>query len=301
MGQMVSHGHLIYGYRYVKKTPTSPPALAINEEEAAVVRSMFELYGSGNYRLAAIARSLEERGILTRLGKQLWDKNHIKKMLQNTTYAGVRYFNTVKREQDVDAHGRRERVRKIVRDRPEWIAISVPPIVSQELFDKVQELLQKTGRRYRRPETHYLLQSLVHCGVCGSPFSSYRHYVKVPRANGQTAVYERAAYQCNSKVKARMHHENQVKHCHNSTVGTHILEGKVFDIIRQIILNPHKLTERVGDRAKMDDRRTKRLAQLAQELDAIEDERLAIAREFAANRVMGHPAWRRRWLPFVRR
>jgi hypothetical protein len=42
-GERCSHrncknGQLVYGYGYVKKTPTSPPALAINESEAAVVR-----------------------------------------------------------------------------------------------------------------------------------------------------------------------------------------------------------------------------------------------------------------------
>jgi hypothetical protein len=84
-----------------------------------------------------------------------------------------------------------------------------------------------------------------------------------------------------------MHHEEHVERCNNSTVATHILEGKVFDIIRETILNPLKLTQRVGDRAMVDDRRTKRLAELAQELETIEDERLVVARDFSANRLLG--------------
>src|SRR3989454_820674 len=31
----------------------------------------------------------------------------------------------------------------VYRDRSEWIAVKVPPIVPQELFDRVQELLQR--------------------------------------------------------------------------------------------------------------------------------------------------------------
>jgi len=45
----------------------------------------------------------------------------------------------------------------VVRDRAEWIAIKVPAIVPQELFDKVQELLQRTEKRYRQPDTHHLI------------------------------------------------------------------------------------------------------------------------------------------------
>jgi hypothetical protein len=37
---MSSNGHPIYGYDYVRKTPTSPAALVINEEQAAVVLNL---------------------------------------------------------------------------------------------------------------------------------------------------------------------------------------------------------------------------------------------------------------------
>jgi hypothetical protein len=33
--------------------------------------------------------------------------------------------------------------RPIFRDRPDWIAVNVPAIVSRELFDKVQEKLRE--------------------------------------------------------------------------------------------------------------------------------------------------------------
>ena len=41
MGEMSSNGHRIFGYHYVKKTSAAPATLAINEEQAAVVRSIF--------------------------------------------------------------------------------------------------------------------------------------------------------------------------------------------------------------------------------------------------------------------
>jgi hypothetical protein len=51
----------MFGYHYVKKTSTAPATLAINEEQAAVVRSIFEMFASGNYGLVTISRHLEER------------------------------------------------------------------------------------------------------------------------------------------------------------------------------------------------------------------------------------------------
>jgi site-specific DNA recombinase len=93
MGEMSSNGHRIFGYHYVKKTSTAPATLAINEEQAAVVRSIFEMFASGNYGLVTISRHLEERRILTSKGRQRWDNDRIKRMLKNETYAGIRHFN----------------------------------------------------------------------------------------------------------------------------------------------------------------------------------------------------------------
>jgi DNA invertase Pin-like site-specific DNA recombinase len=63
MGQLPSQGHVIYGYTYIKKTGTAPPALVVNEEQSAVVRSIFEMYANGEFSTAAISRVLEERGV----------------------------------------------------------------------------------------------------------------------------------------------------------------------------------------------------------------------------------------------
>ena len=95
MGEMSSNGHRIYGYHYVKKTPTAPAALVINEEQAAIVRSIFEMFASGDYGLVNISRFLEERRIPTRTGRPQWYRDQIKFMLKNETYTGTRYYNRI--------------------------------------------------------------------------------------------------------------------------------------------------------------------------------------------------------------
>jgi DNA invertase Pin-like site-specific DNA recombinase len=80
-GQITSQGHCIYGYEYVRKSPHSPPALVINEQEAVIVRSIFETYIEGTAGPDRIARALEEIGIPTRKGKKLWRASQIKSIL----------------------------------------------------------------------------------------------------------------------------------------------------------------------------------------------------------------------------
>jgi site-specific DNA recombinase len=136
MGQMSSSGHRIYGYDYVKKTPTAPATLVFNEEQAAIVRSIFEMFGSGHYVLVNISRFLEERRVPTRAGRLNWYRDQIKSMLKNETYTGTRYYNRITAATEANREGKQVINGKwVYRDRAEWIAINVPAIVSRELFD----------------------------------------------------------------------------------------------------------------------------------------------------------------------
>ena len=140
-----------------------------------MVRSIFEMFASGDFGLVTISRYLEERGVLTRTGRQRWDNDRIKSILKNETYTGTRYFNRITHATEANREGKKViRGKWIFRDRAEWIAVTVPAIVSRELFDRVQEKLRQHDARYCTPTTHHLLSSLVQCGVCGSRCSSSR-------------------------------------------------------------------------------------------------------------------------------
>jgi hypothetical protein len=142
----------------------------------------------------------------------------------------------------------------VYRDRAEWIAVQVPAIVSRELFDKVQERLALHDQRYCQPVTHYLLSGLVQCGVCGSGCSSFRHWRKVVYPSGKVSVYHQAAYRCNRRARENNHDRTQIERCTNSVISRHILEGKVFEMIRETVLDPAKLRGCVKSGAGLDDR-----------------------------------------------
>src|SRR6516225_3631523 len=259
MGEMSSNGHRIFGYHYVKKTSTAPATLAINEEQAAVVRSIFEMFASGTYGLVTISRHLEERRILTATGRQRWDNDRIKSILKNETYTGTRYFNRMTRVKKGDRQGKKLiRGQWVYRERSDWIAVKVPAIVSREIFNAVQQRLSQHDARYCQPVTHYLLSGLVQCGVCGSGCSSFRRWQKVVRPSGKVSVYHHAAYRCNRRARENNHDRTAIERCQNSEISTHILEGHAFEMIRATMLDPGKLRGCVESGAGPDDQSTAR-------------------------------------------
>jgi site-specific DNA recombinase len=289
MGELSSNGHRIYGYDYIRKTATAPAALVINQEQAPVVRSIFEMFASGRFGLVTISRSLEEGRVPTRLGRPQWHRDQIKAMLKNETYAGTRYFNRITRATEAYREGRQLiRGRWVYRDRTEWIPVKVPAIVSRELFDTVDERLRLHEERYCRPVTHYLLQGLVQCGVCGRRCCSSRRYQKVVRSSGRVCVYHRAMYRCNRRAQENMHDRTRIERCRNSEIGTHILESKVFELIREIMLDPAKLRGCIGTGGRLDDRGIAReLARVAGEIRALDEERRRIIGQYAAEQLAG--------------
>jgi site-specific DNA recombinase len=289
LGELSSNGHRIYGYDYVRKTTTAPAALVVNAEQGPVVRSIFEMFASGCFGLITISRSLEERRVPTRMGRPLWHRDQIKAMLKNETYAGTRYFNRLTAATAASRESKEViRGRWVYRDRAEWIPVSVPPIVPRELFDTVHEKLRRHEERYCRPVTHYLLQGLAQCGVCGSRCSSSRRYQKVVRPSGRLSVYHRAMYRCNRRAQENMHDRTRIERCRNAEIGTHILEGKVFEMIRDIMLDPTKLRGCIDTGGRLDDQSVAReLARIAGEIRALDEERRRLIERYAAEQIAG--------------
>jgi site-specific DNA recombinase len=210
-------------------------------------------------------------------------------MLKNETYTGTRYFNRITRATEAPSEGRQViRGRWVYRERSEWIPVKVPPIVSRELFETVHERLRLHEERYCRPVTHYLLQGLVQCGVCGSRCSSSRRYHKVVRPSGRLSVYHRAVYRCNRRARENMHDRTRLERCRNSEIGTHILEGKVFELIREIMLDPAKLRGCIETGGRLDDQSIAReLARIAGEIRALDEERRRLINRYAAEQMAG--------------
>lgn len=170
-------GGRAYGYRVIK--PIGPDGevirgrLAIDEEQAAIVRRIFDEVGAGMSAYAIVKR-LNAEGVPSPAGGK-WrvssingDRIRANGILRNNLYRGVMVYE---RTHKVYHHKTR---RRLVRPNPlsKWRSIDVPDlrIVSDEQWDKVQDRFAQfdgvIAAHQRRPKR--LLSGLGRCGVCGA-------------------------------------------------------------------------------------------------------------------------------------
>lgn len=163
-GRVPNH---VFGYRKIDTFH-----LEIVEEEAEVIREIYEMYGKNGWGARRIAGELNARGLRGRSGA-LWRPTTIRRMIENPIYSGILETN---RTETVDfLTGRRkwnpvgERFRL---PRPEL------RIVSMELWQRAQTLLKERAKLYggegEREKGGYsakhLFSSLIRCQVCGCSF-----------------------------------------------------------------------------------------------------------------------------------
>ena len=139
--------------------------LAIVEEEAALVRWMFDSYLSG-HGTAWIAEQLQAMNIPTSTGRGIWRPATVQKMLANEKYAGCTLC------QKTHTTNTFPFVRKTNKgDADQYYAEHThPAIISMETFEKVRTLLKKRAYRQDAEETFQPLAKKITCGLCGSTF-----------------------------------------------------------------------------------------------------------------------------------
>ncbi len=133
-----------FGYIVDKATGFLVP----NEEESPLVKKMFDFYAHSQKGARAIAGWLNERGYRTRTGRP-WGHMAVLTVLRNLAYLGQVSF------------------------RGEYHAAPHTPLVHEELFTKVQDLLVARGENHSKRaanSSEYLLAGLIVCSRCGKRF-----------------------------------------------------------------------------------------------------------------------------------
>ena len=193
-GQMdrgFSTGAMQYGYDKVAvfdpsgaKDPDGRPIvlgrrIQVNEEEAAVIRRIFEWAADG-VGVPSIVDRLNREGVPGTGGKR-WSNSPVDRILKNERYRGRQIYG----QQAVDREP--STGRRIMRNRPrsEWKVIERPElrIVSPELWTRTQatrkevrELVAsksslgrgKSGKHHSK----HLFSGFARCGVCGGAISA---------------------------------------------------------------------------------------------------------------------------------
>ena len=91
-GAIVS-GDVPFGYRKVPASDGLPPRLEIRQEQAAVVRQVFNWHANDGLSVRQIAIRLMEAGVPSPRGNRIWRTSSLDRLLHNEAYTGTMYFN----------------------------------------------------------------------------------------------------------------------------------------------------------------------------------------------------------------
>lgn len=166
-GQKISFENgVLYGNGNVLGYSRVGSELVINPEQAETVKMIFDLYLEG-YGCTKIARLLEQRGRLTSMGRDRWYPGTVSRVLRNSFYCG----RIVYRKQFVADYLEQKKINNFGEVPKIEVKGSHEPIVSEELFDKVQSKIDENsitknrGRHaLRRPKNIYSKKLICECG-----------------------------------------------------------------------------------------------------------------------------------------
>ena len=160
-----------FGYRLDPERPRLASAVRVEHGEAALVAQLFDWYLEPQMTIYRLAARLTELGVPTPTGKPRWNVASVRGILRNPAYAGQAMIN---RTQVAPARRRKSAmlpagpgVSHAPRPEEDWIAVPVPPVVSEETFAQVQAKLDANQQGAARNTRHeYLLRALISCGAC---------------------------------------------------------------------------------------------------------------------------------------
>lgn len=213
-------GHLLYEYSLVNEPIPNRPnkfikKVVINEEEASLVKYVFEQYDKGVTK-KELAEEFNRKGYLYR-GKPFTQKP-MEHWLKNQKYTGEFMFG----ERFCDN--------------------MYPPIISKELYERVQKRLEKNQYRLggqSKANVPYLLSGKAYCGHCGELMCADGGKSKT----GHCYLY----YTCKNRKKHTCNKKREEKEC---------LEYFITSLIIQFISNDKNAEIIVNDCIKYADTKT---------------------------------------------
>ena len=237
LSQKVSRGHRVnaeeglsngpkpLGYKVVNKR------FVIEETEAAIVQEIFTRYANG-WRIIDIVDDLNQRQLKSGKG-QPFKKNSMSTMLNNRRYLGIYIYG------DIVTPG------------------GMPQIISEDLFNKVQERmrLNKLAPARARAKAECILTTKLFCGYCKTMMIGH----STTKASKSGKVYN--YYTCKNSGGS--------KPCKKKKVGKDTIEDTVVDECRRLLTpkNIRRIAKEVAKIAQSydDTAEIKRLEGLIQE------------------------------------
>lgn len=178
--------------------------LILDPERAPIIKQIFEEYASGVHSLKSVWLSATEKGLISKepnynprsknYGKYCpVSRNKIHDILTNPFYYGAMYVA----DEEID-----ERTKKPVKTFYKLINHVYEPLISKELFDKVQKVLKtRKKERFCKEQKYagipFVFRGLITC-KCGCAITPEHH-----KKGNKEYVYLRCSHQkgtCNQKL-----------------------------------------------------------------------------------------------------
>ena len=219
-----------YGYRRIARLAEQAAHLEVYEPEATIVRRIFRDYVQGNLSMRQITWQLNQDCVPSPSGKAIWGVSTIGRLLRNEAYVGRVYYNRT--ASVLDPHPGKG-TRQVRRPREQWIAIAVPAIVTEELFEAAQRVSYDNSQwSPRHTESHHwLLRGLVKCGHCGVSVSCHK-------MRGRNGTFHRYYY-CHNHDPLKAGGEQ--RRCPERNIRADELDAFVFEQMRATMLRPEVL------------------------------------------------------------
>lgn len=199
--------------------------LIINEKQAEIVRRIYKEYLEGK-GIRAIARGLEEDNILTGAGGRKWHDSTIQKILRNEKYSGDALLQKTVTV-DFLTH---KRVKNKGEVQQYYVEDSHPPIISKEIFQMVQEEIDRRANLVgyseetkSRHTNKYAFSGKIVCGNCGSKFRRKRW--------GGIEKYKKYVWLCANHI------DNGNEVCNMQAVDEEKLKAAFVKSINKVIEN----------------------------------------------------------------
>ena len=253
------NGNVVIGYdlklkEYTTNKKRKDTELVVNEKEAEIVRTIFTMYSQGNgYK--AIANYLNKFGYKTKKGNP-FSLTAIKDILNNPVYIGKIRYNL--------RPNWSEKRRKGTNSNPLIVDGKHEAIIEQELWDKVQSMLQTSkGKPSRIYDGEFPLTGILKCPQCGAGMVIMR--TSRTRKDG---TKRRLEYYCCGNWKNK-----GTAVCHSNAIRVDKANDYVFGKLSELLSNDKLVKDIVKnintDRKNKVDPSKDELQKLTKELDKI--------------------------------
>lgn len=236
----------------------------INEQEAAIVRLVYDLYLNERMGTVQIVKELTRRGIMKRDGKP-FHHQAIYRMLSKELYCGTAYACQVTTTKISQFSTKRDK-----RPAEEWIPIQIPAIIAKEQWEQARVIAAENSKlASRNSKRNYLLQGIIRCGECGMGMI----------ASQMSSCKNKPYYRCASK--ASPHYAAKKEKCPNRMISVDKVEKAVWDAFLSLVKENASVSDFVVASDTPD--RSEEISELNKHLKELQKKQIEIVKWFRSN------------------